>query len=343
MKDSFVADLRLGSLIHTTFLVQSKELKKGRSGRSYLDVRLQDSSGTIAGRYWDADGVAFAFEPDDLVLVKAQAEEYQGALQLRLGDIVRYDGPSDPRDYLPRSPRDSERAYAALLERVRRTPEGFIRKLLCAVMDDPEIARRYKLAPAATVYHHAYLGGLLDHVTSLVEVGDRVCDHYPELDRELVLAGLVLHDLGKIEELQYDAAFRYSTRGQLLGHIFLGLEIVRQKIAEIPGFPQRLRDQIEHMILAHHGRLEFGSPKEPLFPEALVVHYLDDLDSKLESMRAQYEADERRPGDWTTRNRSLARELLKTRPRSSGATALEAGTPGVPSEEAAPAQGDLPL
>ncbi|HEV2426314.1 MAG TPA: HD domain-containing protein [Terriglobia bacterium] len=345
MKDSFVADLKPGSIIHTTFLVQSRELKKGRSGGCYLDVRLQDSSGTIAGRYWDADGVAFDFDTDDVVLVKAQAEEYQGALQLRLGSIARYGGPSELRDYLPRSSRDSERVYAGLLDRVRRLADGYIRRLLLAVIDDPDIARRYKLAPAATLYHHAYLGGLLDHVSSLVELGDLVCDHYPELNRELVIAGLVLHDLGKLEELQYEAAFRYSTRGQLLGHIFLGLELVRQKIGGIAGFPPALRDQIEHMILAHHGRLEFGSPKEPLFPEALVVHYLDDLDSKLESMRAQYEADGHRPGDWTARNRALGRELFKTRSRAGGATAPQEAPAGAAAEqpEMAPAQGDLPL
>jgi 3'-5' exoribonuclease len=341
MKESFVAELRPGSFVHTTFLVQSKELKKSRSGGCYLDVRLQDSSGTIAGRYWDADSVAFPFEVDDLVLVKAQVEQYQGSAQLRLGSIGPYQGPSDLRDYLPRSPRDPELTYAALLERARRAPEGHIRQLLLAVLEDPEIARRYKLAPAATLYHHSYLGGLLDHVSSLVAMGDLVSDHYPQLNRELVLAGLVLHDLGKIEELQYDGAFRYSTRGQLLGHIFLGLEMVREKISGIAGFPPRLRDQIEHVILAHHGKLEFGSPKEPLFPEALVVHYLDDLDSKLESMRAQYEADGQRPGDWTTRNRALGRELLKGAPVPSILPAAESAPPSEP--EPAPAQGDLPL
>lgn len=345
MKESFVADLRPGSLIHTTFLVQSKELKKGRSGGVYLDVRLQDSSGTIAGRYWDADGIAFDFEVDDLVLVKAQAEEYQGSLQLRLGSIGRYGGPLDLRDYLPRSSRDPEQVYAALLDRIRRLSDGYVRRLLLAVTEDPEIARRYKLAPAATLYHHAYLGGLLDHVSSLVEMGDLVCGHYPELDRELVLAGLVLHDLGKIEELQYDAAFRYSTRGQLLGHIFLGLEIVRQKIVEIAGFPPGLRDQIEHMILAHHGKLEFGSPKEPLFPEALVVHYLDDLDAKLESMRAQYQADLHRPGDWTARSRALGRELLRTTLHQGDGIAAPRDPASAPPEEPelAPAQGSLQL
>lgn len=312
MKDSFVADLKPGSNVHTTFLVQSRELKKARAGGSYLEVRLQDATGHISARHWDADGLQFDFDVNDLVLVEADVEEHQGVIQLRLGSIVKHSGTADFRDYLPRSSHDCEAVYACLLERLRRIPEGPIRKLLLAVMEDAEIARQYKLAPAAVLYHHAYLGGLLDHVSSLVSLGDRLADHYPWLNRELLLAGLVLHDLGKIEELRYEGAFRYSTRGQLLGHIVIALEIVRRKIAGLPGFPESLANQIEHIILSHHGKLDFGSPKEPMFAEALAVHYLDDLDSKLESMRAQYEADRSRPGDWTVRNRALGRELLKT-------------------------------
>jgi 3'-5' exoribonuclease len=312
MKERFVADLKPGSIVNTTFLVQSRELKKARTGASYLEVRLQDATGLILGRHWDADGLEFDFDVNDLVSVKADIEEYQGVAQLRLCSIVKHVGPADLRDYLPRSPHDSEAVYASLLERLRRMPEGPIRQLLLAVMEDAEIARQFKLAPAAVLYHHAYLGGLLDHVSSLVGLADKVADHYLWLNRDLVLAGLILHDLGKIEELRYEGAFRYSTRGQLLGHIIIALEIVRKKISGIPGFPESLANQIEHIILSHHGKLEFGSPKEPMFAEALVVHYLDDLDSKLESMRAQYQADRSRPGDWTVRNRSLGRELLKT-------------------------------
>jgi 3'-5' exoribonuclease len=162
-------------------------------------------------------------------------------------------------------------------------------------------------------YHHAYLGGLLEHVLSLVELGDLTCDHYPSLCRELVVAGLVLHDLGKIDELTCARGFRYTTRGQLVGHIAIALEIVRAKMRDIPDFPVALQDQIEHILLSHHGKLEFGSPKEPMFPEALVVHYLDDMDSKLEAMRAQYAADKDRAGEWTARNPALKRELLKPR------------------------------
>jgi 3'-5' exoribonuclease len=160
-------------------------------------------------------------------------------------------------------------------------------------------------------YHHSFLGGLLEHVLSLVQLGDRLCDHYAFLRRDLLMAGLVLHDLGKTEELSFSRGFRYSTRGQLLGHITIGLEIVQEKMRHIPDFPAELKSQIEHMILAHHGKLEFGSPKEPMFPEALLLHYLDEIDSKLESMRAQYETDQSRPGNWTGRNPVLRRELLK--------------------------------
>jgi len=196
-----------------------------------------------------------------------------------------------------------------------------------AVIEDPAIAEKYKLAPAATSYHHAYLGGLLEHVLSLVELGDKLCDHYEWLDRDLVLAGLVLHDLGKIEELNFTKGFTYTTRGQLLGHITIGLEILSEKIRLIPGFPPELKDKVEHLILAHHGKLEFGSPKEPMFPEALLIHHLDDLDSKLESMRAQFITDKNRVGDWTARNRALGRELLKPSAAGSLPLKLESTSP----------------
>ncbi|HEV2178302.1 MAG TPA: HD domain-containing protein [Terriglobia bacterium] len=323
MKQRFVRDLAPGENVSTTFLVRRQERKVGRNGSAYLSLELQDSTGVISAKLWDSDHLTLDFSADDIVRVEGEVEDFQGSPQLRVKRIAFCpDGQADLRDYLPRSRRDPEELYARLLARVRAmtgstgilpVPESpnFIRALLLSVLEDPEIARRYKLAPAATTYHHNYLGGLVEHVTSLVGLADRVCDHYVHLNRDLIVAGLVLHDLGKIEELDFRRGFRYSTRGKLLGHIAIGMDIVRQKMRAIPGFPARLADEIEHIILAHHGQLEWGSPKEPMFPEALVVHYLDDLDSKLESMRAQYEADKDSPGDWTARNRALGRELLK--------------------------------
>jgi len=312
MKEILVNHLEAGKSFRSRFLIQRKERKIASTGSPYLDLDLQDSSGVIRAKLWDCDRHDLSFEADDVVEVDGQAENFQGTLQVRLRKIVKCDPQDvDLLDYLPRTERDPDEMYTKLLERLRRMPEGPLRALLLAVIEDPAIAGKLKLAPAAASYHHAYLGGLLEHVSSLTDLGDLVCDHYPSLRRDLVLTGLVLHDLGKIEELAYRGGFRYSTRGQLVGHLAIALETVQTKISEIPDFPGTLKDQIEHIILSHHGKLEFGSPKEPMFPEALVVHYLDDLDSKLESMRAQYAADRDRPGDWTARNPALKRELLR--------------------------------
>ncbi len=312
MKETFVADLAPETSVHSTFLVQSKERKVSRNGSAYLDVDLRDSTGVIRAKLWDCDRHTLDFDVDDVVRVEGEVEDYQGKPQVRIRKIARCTDPVvSLLDYLPRTARDPDQMYATLLDRLRCLPEGPLRVLLLAVMEDPAIAEKFNLAPAATNYHHAYLGGLVEHVLSLVELGDRACAHYAWLRADLVLAGLVLHDLGKIEELNFTHGFRYSTRGQLVGHMAIALEIVREKMRAIPDFPATLKDQIEHIILSHHGKLEFGSPKEPMFPEALVVHYLDDLDSKLESMRAQYAADKDRAGDWTARNPALKRELYK--------------------------------
>ncbi len=312
MKQRFVTDLSPDAQVRTTFLVQARERKIARTGSAYLDLDLRDASGVVRAKLWDCDRHPLDFEVEDIVAVEGVVEDYQGTLQIRVRKISRCSPDEvDLFDYLPRSRRDPEEMYATLLDRLRRMPEGPLRMLLLTIMEDPSIAEKYKRAPAAMSYHHAFLGGLLEHVLSLVQLGDQVCDHYEFLRRDLLLAGLVLHDLGKIEELSFSRGFRYSTRGQLLGHISIGLEMAQEKMRQIPDFPAELKGQIEHIILSHHGKVEFGSPKEPVFPEALVVHFLDEMDSKLEAMRAQYATDQERPGDWTARNPALRRELLK--------------------------------
>jgi 3'-5' exoribonuclease len=312
MKERFVTDLRPDAHVRTTFLVQCRERKIARTGSAYLDLELRDASGVIRAKLWECDRHALDFGVEDIVEVDGVVEDYQGTAQIRVREISRCSPEEvDLSDYLPRSRRDPAEMYAELMDRLRRLPEGPLRALLLSIMEDPAISEKFKRAPAAMSYHHAFLGGLLEHVLSLVQLGDQVCDHYEFLRRDILLAGLVLHDLGKIEELSFSGGFRYSTRGQLLGHIEIGLEIVQEKIRQIPGFPTELKGQLEHMILAHHGRLEFGSPKEPMFPEALLVHFLDEIDSKLEAICAQYETDKDHPGDWTARNPVLRRELLK--------------------------------
>jgi HD domain len=178
-------------------------------------------------------------------------------------------------------------------------------------LDDPEIAERYRRAPAAKQIHHAYLGGLLEHVLSLCVLARMTAGHYEIVDRDLLLAGVVLHDIGKIYELNYERGFSYSNDGQLVGHIAIALRMVNEKLRGLPDFPPLLRSLVEHMILSHHGQLEFGSPKLPQFPEALLLHYIDDMDSKMECMRALIENDRQVEGCFTTYNTALARPALK--------------------------------
>jgi 3'-5' exoribonuclease len=329
MKEAYIADLKPGTSVTTTFLVRTKERKTARNGSAYLDLEFQDNTGTIKGKLWDCDSAQLNFEADDVVRVTAGVEVYQGNPQLSLRKIAKCrEADVDLADFLPHSTQNPDELFKGLLKRIQQMSQGPLQSLLLHIFDDPVVARKYRQAPAAMSYHHAFIGGLIEHVSSLVGLGDRVCDHYPFLDRELILAGLLLHDLGKIEELNFTRGFSYSTRGLLVGHISMGVEMVRDKMREVPDFPPELWNRLQHIILAHHGRLEFGSPKEPMFMEALVVSYLDDIDSKLEAMREQYEADKDRPGDFTARSRPLGRELLKPPSEPAPAPAAAPAKPG---------------
>jgi 3'-5' exoribonuclease len=199
-----------------------------------------------------------------------------------------------------------------LTDLVGKFQNTHLKALLEAFMADPEIAQAYRNAPAAKTLHHAYIGGLLDHVVSLFRSCDLICRNYPQVNRDLVLAGAFLHDIGKIHELTYNRSFSYTTRGQLLGHMVIELEMLQAKVACVPGFPAELKTLLEHLIISHHGQYEFGSPKLPMFPEALLLHYMDDLDSKMESMRAHFERESELESAWSSYNASLGRPLLNT-------------------------------
>ena len=217
----YVKDLRPDAPVRSSFLVQCKERKTASTGAAYLDLTLQDTTGVIPAKLWDySERTTPPFEMDDIIHVEGCVENYRGAAQLRIKKIAHF--PLEEvnlLDYLPRTQRDPEEMYASLLGRVRKMVQSPLRELLLSVLEDPAIAAKYKLAPAAMSYHHAFLGGLLEHVCSLVKLGDTVADHYPWLRRDLILAGLVLHDIGKLDELDFNRGFRYSTRGQLIGHI----------------------------------------------------------------------------------------------------------------------------
>ncbi len=317
MKDFYVRDCPAheNKVIISSFVVASKQIKSKKTGEPYLDLLLADRSGQIAAKMWDNVAEALnTFEQDDFLKIKGLLNKYNNRWQLTLHKVRRMEEAEvDPADYLPKTSKDVEELWRTVGEFVASFQNPHLKALLQAFMADPEIAAAYKVAPAAKTLHHAYIGGLLDHVVSLFKSCDLLCRNYPQIDRDLLLTGAFLHDIGKIHELSFQRSFAYTTRGQLLGHMIIELEMLQAKIAQVPGFPPELKPLIEHMIISHHGEYEFGSPKLPMFPEALMLHYLDDLDSKMEAMRAHFEREADLEAEWTAYNPSLGRPLLDLR------------------------------
>lgn len=300
--------------VTTSFVVAAKQVKPKKNGEPYLALTLSDRSGTIEAKMWD--GVVEAmdqFEQDDFVKVRGLVNKYNGRFQLTVHKIRKMDeGEVDYADYLPKTKKDIEVLWQTLAEHVEGFTDPHLKALVQAFMSDAEIACAYKYAPAAKSLHHAFIGGLLEHVVSLFTTCHLVSQNYPTINRDLLMTGAFVHDIGKVHELSYARSFSYTTRGQLLGHIIMELEMLHDKINGIPGFPEEHKTLVEHLIISHHGKYEFGSPKLPMFPEALLLHYLDDLDSKMEAMRAQIERDEKMDGEWTAWNSSLARPVLNS-------------------------------
>jgi 3'-5' exoribonuclease len=313
MKSPYVSELQPNQMVTATFLVQQKEIRQKKTGEPYLSMVLGDRTGEIDAKMWDnVAEIMDTFERDDFLRVRGLLQVYQNRLQLTVHKLQRQSNDGvDFTDYYPASQRDPEEMFAELRGVIASIKNEYLRGLLEALMADPEIAQRYKIAPAAKTIHHAYLGGLIEHVLSLCNIGRMLASHYEQIDLDLLLTGVMLHDIGKVNELSYDRSFAYTSEGQLLGHIIIALRMVDDKIRMVPGFPARLRMLIEHMIVSHHGELGFGSPKVPLFPEALLLHHIDNLDSKMESMRCFLEKDRNVEGCWTGYSTSLERSILK--------------------------------
>src|SRR3979490_2728829 len=314
MKEFFICDCsqQENKVITSTFVVVSKQVKPKKTGELYLALTLGDRTGQVEAKMWDnVEEFIDVLEQDDFLKVKGLVNKYKNRFQLTIHKLRRMEeGDIDFTDYLPKTTKDIGELWRTLTEFVATFQNPHLKSLVELFMADSEIAERYRNAPAAKTLHHAYIGGLLDHVVSLFRSCDLMSQNYPQVNRDLLLTGAFLHDIGKIQELTYNRAFSYSTRGQLLGHMIIELEMLQAKLAQLPGFPEELKTLLEHMIISHHGQYDFGSPKLPMFPEALMLHYLDDLDSKMESMRAHFERELGAEGAWSGYNPSLGRPLL---------------------------------
>lgn len=313
MKSPYVRDLQPNQIISGIFLVGHKDVRQKKTGEPYLSLVLCDRTGDLDAKMWDNAAEAMGtFERDDFVRVKGMLQVFQNRPQLTIHKIQSVtDAEIDATDYFPASTRDRDEMFAELRRWIDGVTNPHLKALLDSIFADEAVALAYRTAPAAKTVHHGWIGGLIEHVLSLCTLAKFTAGHYANIDFDLLLTGVILHDVGKIHELSYARSFSYTTEGQLLGHIIIGMRMVDEKIAKIPDFPPKLRDLLQHLILSHHGQMDFGSPKVPMFPEAMLLHLLDTMDSKMECMRGLVEKDRQVEGVWTSYSSPLERAVLK--------------------------------
>jgi 3'-5' exoribonuclease len=309
-KGHFINVLPDSGLVTFLAVVRERELRPRRSGGVYLHLLLGDRTGEIEGRSWDgAEEIARLFAADGVVKVRGRLERYNGKSQLIVQRIRRCrEEEFDENDFCLVSERHPDEMLAELRSHVEGVGSEPLRCLLRRMLGDEDLVRALKVAPGGIRLHHAYRGGLLQHILSVVGLASRLTEHYPCLNLDLLVAGAILHDIGKIEELTATRRLGYSTRGQLVGHVALGLEILERHVTGLVDFPLALKTLLQHLIVSHHGEVEKGALREPMVPEAVVLHALDELDTRLEQVWRVI--DQAPPGDeWTAYVPSLQRQI----------------------------------
>ncbi|MBU0986421.1 MAG: HD domain-containing protein, partial [Proteobacteria bacterium] len=281
-----------------------------RDGKNYLNVTLADKTGRIKGVIWDnAEQIAAAMKSGDFVHILANVNEYRGAVQLVIKKMTACSVDAvDPAEFLPVTRMDVENMFERLLKMAASLEDVHLKALLDAFWSDAEFVRSFKAAPAAKKMHHAYIGGLLEHTLSMAILADKVALHYSGIDRDLLIAGTILHDIGKTRELEYEFKIDYSDQGRLLSHIVIGLEMIEAKLAKVNDFPEERKLLLKHMVVSHHGTQEFGSPEPPKTIEAVLLNYIDEMDSKVKAIR-DFMASEDSNESWTSFHRLLGRHF----------------------------------
>ncbi|MBY0523828.1 MAG: HD domain-containing protein [Gemmataceae bacterium] len=318
MSRRFVEQLTDGESTEEIYLVTDKQLRANRNGNLYLQLELRDRTGAMSARLWNVgENIFRTFEVGDFLFIKGKVQLFQGALQMILSHLDRVDSARVALgDFLPHTPHDINKLTERLRGTLLKLNNPHLRALAECFLIDDELMAGYSQAPAGVRNHHAYLGGLLEHVVTLLDAAERVMPLYPNVDRDVLLMGIFLHDIGKVRELSYAKAFAYTDEGQLIGHIVMGVEMLNEKVAKVPDltsepFPTELLLRLKHMIVSHHGSYEFGAPKLPMTPEAIALHYLDNLDAKIHSFTRDIRDDRNASSAWTPYNQSLQRRLFK--------------------------------
>lgn len=318
MPRRFVNQFGHQEAVDQIFLASQKQLRPNRNGNLYLQVELSDRGGSISARMWNASESEYrTFDDGDFVRVEGNTQLYQGCLQLIATNICKARPEEiEYADFMPVSPAEVDRLTLRLTELLRGMTNPHLRNLAeCYLLDEPFMGR-FTRAPAGVKNHHAYIGGLLEHVVTLMELVTRVAGIYPAIDPDLLLMGAFLHDVGKIDELSYDRGFAYTDEGQLIGHLVMAVGLLERKLVEAErlsgeAVPEELVLRLKHMIVSHHGEYEFGSPKLPMTLEAVALHHLDNLDAKIYSFSQQMRDDPNVESPWTAYNQGLGRKLYK--------------------------------
>lgn len=318
MARRFINQLGEHETVDQIFLVSDKQLRTNRNGNLYLQLRLTDRTGSVTAMLWNANDQLYgSFDNGAYVRVQATTQFYNGALQMIVQRVERIDPATiDETEFQTLASTDIDQLAARLAAMLRGVRNHHLRALAECFLIDEQFMDKFLRAPAGVKNHHAYHGGLIEHVVSLMEVTAAVAPLYPDMDADLLLVGAFLHDVGKINELTYDRELGYSDEGQLIGHLVIAIEILDQKIKESQSlsdepFPEQLRLLLKHMILSHHGEYEFGSPKLPMTREAVALHFLDNLDAKLQLFNLLMQSDANTESNWTTYQPSLGRKLYK--------------------------------
>lgn len=310
----YLKDYHDGDRVYDVYLCKHKQAAVTKNGKTYLNVILQDKSGTLDAKVWDPNSAGIEeFEPMDYIEVGGDVSSFQGALQISVKRVrVCREGEYNPADYLPVSKKDIEGMYQELLAMIQRTKNPFLKELLEAFfVKDTDFIKKFKNSSAAKSVHHGFVGGLLEHTLSVAKMCEFYCTQYPMLKRDLLITAALVHDMGKIREISPFPLNDYTDDGNLLGHIVMGVEMVGEKVRDIPGFPPVLAGEIKHCILAHHGEYEYGSPKKPAIMEAVALNFADNTDAKMETFTELLENTDQT--EWLGFNRLFDSNVRMTR------------------------------
>jgi 3'-5' exoribonuclease len=307
-----VKDLKDKESVQSVFLVKEKNLGVGKTGKPFMSLVLGDNTGNIDGRVWDqVDEFSKEFDTGDVIQVKASVQVFQNRKQLIISKIARQELNSyQLSDFVMSSSKSPDDMFAELMIFTKEIQSEHIKMLVLSVLEDPEIKSMLFRAPAAKTIHHAWYGGLLEHILSIIKILKSLSEHYGFLNRDLLYFGAIFHDIGKLWELEYEHIFNYTSKGRLIGHMEIACELIDKKSGRIMGFPADLKDICKHIILSHHGKLEYGSPKRPKFIEAFLVAFVDDLDSKMSTLNSFISSERGSNESWSRYNDLFERYFL---------------------------------